>query len=100
MKWAEVIMVRSPGSSVKPLNTALQELMKDVAGNDGDEDLRVFHREKLDSDICIVVFHSSKKTRIGGSPLGLRLVAALKEFGLVNHTVWTEIDRSNIDQPT
>jgi hypothetical protein len=29
------------------------------------------------------LFHNKKKSRSGGSPLGLHLAAALKEFGLV-----------------
>ena len=43
-------------------------------------------------DICIVLFHEGKKTKSGGSRLGLRLVAALQEFSLVHHTVWIEIE--------
>jgi hypothetical protein len=26
-----------------------------------------------------------------GSPLGLQLVAVLKEFGLVNHSIWNDV---------
>ena len=92
MKWSEVIMVRSAGSSSKVLASALRELMNDVVRNGGHEAVRVFQREKLDSDICIVLFHEGKKTKSGGSRLGLRLVAALREFSLVNHTVWIEMD--------
>lgn len=65
--------------------------MEDLARDVGREAIRVFRREKLDSDICIVLFHNGKKSKTGGSPLGLRLVTALKEFGLVHHTVWNEI---------
>ncbi len=93
MKWAEMVMVRSAGSSVEILNATLQDLMNEVAIEVEHEAVRVFRREKLDSDICIVLFHSGKKTRTGGSPLGLHLAAALKEVGLVCHTIWREIDR-------
>ncbi len=86
-------MVRSAGSSAEILDTTLQNLMNDVVRNADHEAIRVFRHEKLDSDICIVLFHSGKKTRTGGSPLGLHLVAALKEVGLVNHTIWSEIER-------
>ena len=99
MKWLEVIMVRSAGSTAKILTKPLQDLMADVARRGESDDIRIFCRENLKTDICIVLFHSGRKTQTGGSPLGLRLVTALKEFGLVNHTVWTEIDHSNIDQP-
>jgi len=92
MKWAEVIMVRSAISSAKILETTLQDLMNQMATDSAHEAIRVFHREKLPSDICIVLFHSRKKVRAGGSTLGLHLAAALKEIGMVNHTVWNEIE--------
>lgn len=91
MKWAEVIMVRSAGSRTEVLAATLQDLRNEVAGKIGHEAIRVFHREKLDSDICIVLFHSGEKTQTGASPLGLHLVAALKEVGLVQHTIWREM---------
>ncbi len=93
MKWAEVIMVRSPGSSVEILDATLQDLINEVALEAEHEAIRIFRREKLGSDICIVLFHSRKKMRAEGSLLGLHLVAALKEVGLVNHTIWSEIDK-------
>jgi len=86
-------MVRSAGSSAEILDATLQDLMNEVAIEAEHEAIRVFRREKLDSDICIVLFHTGKKTSAGGSPLGLHLVAALKEVGLVNHTIWSEIYR-------
>lgn len=86
-------MVRSAGSNTKILDATLKDLMREVAIEAGPEAIRVFRREKLDADICIVLFHSRKKTRSGGSDLGLRLVAGLKEVGLVNHMIWREIGR-------
>lgn len=86
-------MVRSAGSNGDVVDATLKELMNDVAIEAEHEVIRVFRHEKLDSDICIVLFHNGKKTRSGGSLLGLNLAAALKEVGLVNHTIWSEILR-------
>ena len=83
-------MVRSAGSNTKVLANTLQELMVDVARSAGNDDIRVFNRENIETDICIVLFHNEKKSSTGGSPLGLHLAAALKEFGLVYHTIWRE----------
>jgi hypothetical protein len=93
MKWSEVIMVRSAGSNAKILAKTLRDLMADVARSSGNDDIRVFHRENLETDICIVLFHSGEKTQNGASPLGLRIVAAFKEVGLVYNTIWNEIER-------
>lgn len=92
MKWSEVIMVRLVSSDSKVLASTLRELMNDVARDTGHETIRVFRREKLDSDICIVLFHDGEKKKSGGSRLGLRLVAALQEFSLVRHTIWIEME--------
>ncbi|NNL77683.1 MAG: hypothetical protein HKO68_15215 [Desulfobacterales bacterium] len=92
MKWIEVIMVRSVGRNSKVLASTLRELMNDLADDVEQEAIRVFRREKLDSDICIVLFHEEKKTKTGGSPLSQCLVAALQEFNLVYDTVWLEIE--------
>ena len=83
-------MVRSAGSNAKILAKTLQELMADVVRSAGNDDIRVFNRENIETDICIVLFHNEEKSRTGGSPLGLRFAAALKELGLVYHTVWRE----------
>ena len=84
-------MVRSAGSNVKILAKTLRGLMADVAKGAGSDDIRIFHRENLETDVCIVLFHSGKKTHTGGSPLGLRIVTAFKEVGLVHHTIWNEM---------
>ena len=83
-------MVRSAGGNAKILAKTLQELMADVARSAGNDDIRVFHRENIETDICIVLFHNEKKSKTGGSPIGLRLAAVLEELGLVYHTVWRE----------
>ena len=91
MKWSEVIMVRSAGSSAEILVKPLQDLVAEAAESVEKSDIRVFHRENIATDICVVLFHSGKKTQTGGSLLGLRIVDAFKEIGLVHHTIWNEV---------
>lgn len=93
MTWAEVIMVCLAGKRAEIRDATLQDLMNEVAIEVECEAIRVFRHEKLYSNICIVLFHNGKKTRTGGSLLGLHLAASLKEVGLVNHTIWSEIFR-------
>jgi hypothetical protein len=69
------------------------ELMEDAARQNRNEGIRVFHREKIDTDYCIILSHEGKTAKSGGSRIGLRLAAAFKEFGMVHHTVWVEMDR-------
>lgn len=95
MKWSEVIMVRSADPNVTILAKTVQNLMAAAVKSDGHEGLRVFCRENLETDYCIVLCHTGEKTDAGGSPLGLHIVAALKEVGMVHHTVWNEIEGSS-----
>jgi len=96
MKWSEVIMVRSVGSNSKILAKPLQDLVADVMRSAGNDDIRIFHRENIATDICVVIFHCGKKTQTGGSPLGLRIVDAFRKIGLVYHTIWNEVNTSII----
>jgi hypothetical protein len=93
MKWSEVIMVRASDSNAEILAKTLYDLMSDLARSAEDDDIRIFHRENIETDICIVLFHRGEKMDTGGSPLALRIVAVFKEIGLVHHTVWNEIER-------
>jgi len=95
MKWIEIITVRSTGSSSKILALSLQELVNDVVSSANHDRIRIYQRENIETDICVVLFHAMEKLKNKGSSLGLRLVSALREFGSVNHTVWTEIGHSN-----
>ena len=83
-------MVRSTSHRVETLITTLKALVDDVARNESSETIRVFRRENLDSDLCIVLKHEGDKTGPGASPLALHLAAALKEAASVRHTIWSE----------
>lgn len=91
MRWAELITLRSTGRSEKRLRSALRELMRDRAGVSGRRHIRIYHRERVDTDYCIFLSHDTGTFPVGGSRLGVRLADALKAFGLVNHSVWSEM---------
>lgn len=90
MKWIEVIQLRSVVSNRKRLESKLQKLINEVNRKPKKHSIKIYNREMLDTDICIVLFHDREKVEIGGSRLSLCLVAALKEFGLINHSIWIE----------
>ena len=91
MKWAELITTRSTDSSVKTLKPALQELMSDVIRKYGPKRIQIYHRERIETDFCIILSHEGGTVLDHGSRLGLRIAASLKAFGLVNHSVWSEL---------
>ena len=91
MKWLEVIELRSVGSHREMLESQLQKLLHQLEEEVGEQAVNVYRRVMIDSDLSIHLLHDSAGVEPGGSPLGLRLASSLKEFGLVNHSVWIEM---------
>ena len=91
MKWIELIQLRSAGSNRELLISKLQRLVDEVDRKRKRQVIMAFSRESIDTDFSIHIIHDSKKIENSGSRLGLRLVAALKEFGLVHHSIWREM---------
>ncbi|MFC1557062.1 hypothetical protein ACFL6I_06240 [candidate division KSB1 bacterium] len=90
MKWIEIIELRSADSNRELLETHLQKLTNEMDKEKVKQAIKVYTRVMIDTDFSIHLFHDSNKVENSGSALGLRLVSALKAFGLVNHTVWVE----------
>ncbi|MGD2272924.1 MAG: hypothetical protein PVI06_21180 [Desulfobacterales bacterium] len=92
MKWIELIQLRSVDSNRKLLESKLQRLINEVTKKRKKKAIMAYCRLSIDTDFSIHIFHDSKEVETTGSRLGLRLVDALKEFGLVNHSIWLEMN--------
>ena len=90
MKWIEIIEIRSAGNARKQLETHLQEFIDQVDKKAEKQTVKLYTRMMIDTDVSIHLFHDSSKVKNRGSSLGIRLVSALKSYGLVNHTIWIE----------
>ena len=90
MKWLEIIELRSAGSNKALLESQLQNLIKEVNKEAKQQAIKIYSRVIVDTDFSIHLIHNSNKIE-SGSPLGLRLASALKEYGLVYHSVWIEM---------
>ncbi len=93
MKWLETIELRSVDGNRKFLEPQLQKLISEVDKETKKRAIKIYSRVMIDTDFSIHLFHDSKKVGNSGSRLGLRLASALKDFGLVNHSIWIEMDR-------
>ncbi|MBT5539889.1 MAG: hypothetical protein HOK29_13245 [Candidatus Marinimicrobia bacterium] len=91
MKWLEIIELRSVDRKRDQLKSILLKLIEEVDKETKRKSIRAFSRSNLDTDFSMHLFHESKKVNYNGTPLGLHLSSALKEFGFVNHTIWTEL---------
>jgi hypothetical protein len=90
MKWVEIITLRSPGR----INTQfVYELVKQVESDKPKqlEEIRIYHHSVVETDLSI---HLHWKSEPGSqhhkSPLGLKFSYALRNLGLLNHSVWVE----------
>jgi hypothetical protein len=91
MNWLEIIELRSVESNRELLESQLQRLINEVDKETKKQAIKSYSRVMIDTDFSVHLFHDSKKVENSGSRLGLRLASALKEFGLVNHSIWIEM---------
>ncbi len=94
MKWVEIITLRSPS---KIDGRFIDELLKGVSESDSPTDtpthlvgIRIYYHPVVETDLSIHISWKSESGRQDRSPLGLRFADALKNLGLLNHSVWVE----------
>ena len=92
MKYLEIIELRAAGNIRDLLESQLQSIILELEDKSAKQTIKIYSHEMLDTDFSILLFHDSMKAEKGGSRLGLHLASALKIFGLVNHSIWNEID--------
>lgn len=90
MGWLEIIEIRVVGKNQKLLEKHLQELVNDVNQNANIKTVKVYRHAVLETDFSIHLFHDSQKSDTNCSSICEQLVSSLKDFGMVDHTVWIE----------
>ncbi len=91
MKWLEVIRLRSAEKN----SGLLEELLLSIErlSQDGLMEMKIYYHAALETDLGVHLHWESGRLEQNGSALGLRLAQALKEFGLVDHSVWMEKEK-------
>lgn len=88
MKWIEIIKLRSAGKAPEPLKAFLSAIATN--GRSGPTKMRLYRHATWETDWSLHLHWESEKSQKSGSALGLHLSQALKEFGLVDHSIWIE----------
>jgi hypothetical protein len=88
MKWVEVIKLRSAGMGSGLREELLLPMGKDA--QNGPVEMKAYRHAALDTDWSVHLHWESERPEQNGSALGIRLARALKEYGLVDHSVWVE----------
>lgn len=90
MTWLEIIEIRAVASNLEFLESQLKNLICALKQETTLRSVKVYHHVALESDFSIHLFHNSQKTDTKCSSICSQIVPSLKDFGLVNHTVWIE----------
>ena len=85
----EIIELQITGKDSEKVKACLKQLFKQVQ-KDKDIMIKVYSKLNLDNDFSIHLFDNTNTLEQHGSALGQHLVSVLKEFGLVNHSMWIE----------
>ena len=94
MKWLEIIELRSVGVDNKTVEVQVDTLLRQCAKSIEADGIRSYRRVTLNYDFSIHLFHETEHIERYGSELGLHLVSALREFGMINHSVWEETGKT------
>jgi hypothetical protein len=94
MKWVEIISLRcAANSDTLFVNELLEGIRESDSAMDTPEhmvEMRVYHHSIVETDLSIHIYWESEPGSQGKSPLGLRFSSALRDLGLLNHSVWVE----------
>ena len=90
MTRLEIIHLRSSGQPIE----SLTDLIKRSIGPDGKETatLSLYRCQGLATDLAVHILCSDVAVKRGPSDLGLQLASELRAYGLVEHTVWEELE--------
>jgi hypothetical protein len=96
MKWLETIKLQLATGMESITEKKLLGLANEVRnGHDhrGSLEVMVYNHASVPGCFAIRLFWSSGPPLVQGSPLGIGIAQTLKNFGLVDHSVWIEKEK-------
>jgi hypothetical protein len=91
MKWVEIISLRCPANIDLRFVDELFKEVSDSASPQPPVEIRVYRHSTVETDLSFHIHWESENSEIPRkSPLGLRFASALRNLGLLNHSVWAE----------
>ena len=91
MKYIELIRLRTTGNYSDEIVQILMETMAANKTTDNHCDIHFFKNTPLKTDFLVFIKHYADIIDPQGSRTGRELSESLKKFGLINHTIWTEL---------
>ena len=87
MKTLEIIHLRLAGDSPQTLIDAIR---KSIGSEPALMETRVYRHTRLRTDLAVHLRREATRRNDCASDIGIRLAALLREYGMVEHSVWVE----------
>jgi hypothetical protein len=98
MSILEIIHLRS---SIEPIDALTDHIRESIwAEGHGNDVVTLYRRHGLETDVAVHIRHRGENGGAGSSVLAVNLAHALKEYGLVEHSVWEEVGDRAEDEGT
>jgi acyl-CoA thioesterase len=90
MEWIEIIKVQGAATGYNGADTELLKQIAQGMKSKGLKDVRVYAHASVSNDLMITLTWSQDCSQSLGSELAHNLARELKQYGLVDHSVWLE----------
>jgi hypothetical protein len=90
MKYIELIKLRTAGNCSDEIVQILMETM-DTNKKTDNCDIHFFKNTPVKTDFLVLIVYYADIIDPHGSRTGRELCESLNKFGLINHTIWTEL---------
>ena len=85
-----MIRLRTTQSQVEAVARLILDNVKQAAGQSGLLRVHMYHSANYQADLALSLTWETNAMQHGGSRAGLSISEALKNFGLVEHSIWME----------
>jgi hypothetical protein len=90
MLWMEMIRLRTTQGHLKGAVDLLLDAARHVAGADGLVRVHMYDNASLHTDLALSLIWDTSSPEQRGSRAALSISDTLKNFGLVEHSIWLE----------
>jgi len=91
----EIIEIRLVQNLNERLETEIEQVINEVMKVESGNTMKLYKKLNLNSDYLIIIMSTNSTSGNRGSELGQRIKAALSEYGLINHSLWNEVQQEN-----
>ncbi len=88
IQWLEIIEIRGSLKNRSACENKILYLINQINSEEDSYKITFYKNELIETDISIHLSHSMSLDSSIKSPLAERIESALKEFGLINYSLW------------